>query len=180
MSNDDFDPRLTVCVGDVQNQPDCDAVAIAIARTMSGGRPRWPPKWDWRAQEPWNQPKRPLRLSQALVDPAFDGVASPWVIFVRMPAWGEEVDKQAATAKGIQSILTHAETRGFKRIAMPPFGPGVFFVPPEVAPLLMAQAIQKHLLQSAVEEVRIVVPGETIKRVFDVALGRQQSGPTTA
>lgn len=178
MNKKTIDPRLTLVVGNIVNQPDCDAIvnsANSNLRLGSGvsGAIHTAAGPDL---ESYCVPLRPLLLGQALVTPGFN-LPNPSIIHVRVPHYLHDENPEDGMSQAVRAVLNTAEAYRLRKIAIPALGTGKFMFPPEVAARLMVDAILAHLRRSLMQEVRLVLAGEGIADVFRAALDTRCQGP---
>lgn len=178
MSNKTIDPRLTLRVGDIANQPDCDAIvnsANSNLRLGSGvsGAIHTAAGPDLEA---YCVPLRPLGLGQVIATPGFN-LPNPSIIHVRAPHYSNDANPEDAMAQAMRAVLNTAEAYRLRKIAIPALGTGKFVFPPEVTARIMVDTILGHLPRSLMTEVRIVLASEHMHAVFQAALDTRTQTP---
>lgn len=79
-----------------------------------------------------------------------------WIIHTNGPKFREE-DEEGKLRMATRSVLSRAEEKGVKVLAIPPIGTGLYQVPVDLCARVMVDEISLHLSNgSALEEVRIV------------------------
>ncbi|RYF55085.1 MAG: macro domain-containing protein, partial [Comamonadaceae bacterium] len=134
MNRKTIDPRLTLVVGRIVDQHDCDAVVDpTIGRLSAGGRLSGAVLMAaGSGLASYCAPLPPLQLGEVIVTPGFN-LPMPWIIHLRVPLFHETADPGAALATVILSALTTAEAHRSRRIAFPALGVGQGLFPPTIA-----------------------------------------------
>jgi len=166
------DTRVTVVVGNIVEQPDCEAIVNAANAWLRAGAGVCGAIHDaaGRELEPCAMKLAPLGLGQAVITPGFD-LPNRWVIHVRGPQYHVDPDPSLHLAAALENVLRLADANGVKRLAVPAISTGVYAYPmTEAAAVLMRTASATAAALVAVEEIRFVVTDERVRQVFLAAL----------
>jgi O-acetyl-ADP-ribose deacetylase (regulator of RNase III) len=150
---------VTAVVGDIVNQPDCEAIVNAAnPRLLAGGgvcgaihRAAGP------ELEACAVRLGPIAVGDAVITPGFR-LPNRWVIHAVGPRYAIDPDPPALLARAVENCLHLADAQGVTRIALPAISTGIYGYPIEEAgPLLMATARAMTGKLAHVEEIRFVL-----------------------
>lgn len=165
---------ITVCVGNIVQQPDCDAIINSANTNLRAGsgvcgaiHAAAGPEL-----EIVSQGLAPLGLGKAVATPGFR-LPNSVVIHVRGPKYHFDPDPPLNLASAIRNGLQLAEQHGIQRIAVPAISMGVYAYPPEEAvPILVRTAHEVGTNLRHLREIRFVVIGSELKALFDEHVAR--------
>lgn len=160
---------VTVVVGDIVRQPDCDAIVNAAnPRLLPGGgvcgaihRAAGPALADAAAR------LAPLETGQAVITPGF-ALPNRWVIHAVGPRYFADPAPATLLAKTIGSILALADNHRIGRLALPAISTGIYGYPMEEAgPILAGTARAWAPRARHVQEIRFVLTSPDILHWFE-------------
>jgi O-acetyl-ADP-ribose deacetylase (regulator of RNase III) len=150
---------VTVIVGDIVRQPDCEAIVNAAnPQLLAGGgvcgaihRAAGP------ALEGCAVKLGPIAVGEAVITPGFD-LPNRWVIHAVGPRYGIDPDPPTLLARAVENCLRLADAQAVTRIALPAISTGIYGYPIEAAgPLLMATARACAVRARYLREIRFVL-----------------------
>jgi O-acetyl-ADP-ribose deacetylase (regulator of RNase III) len=151
--------EIEIQVGNIANQPDCDAIVNAANERMRAGSgvcgaihgAAGPELEECSAK------LAPLAVSEAKITPAFN-LPNKCVIHARGPHYLlYEGDPRKALHDCITNSLDVAAANGVKRLALPAISTGVYKYPMEYAAPTILDAIVQYKTPSSLSLVRIVL-----------------------
>ncbi len=153
---------ITVTVGDLTKQPDCDAIVNSANESMRAGsgvcgaihRAAGP------ELEKVGRPLGPLKIGQVVITPGFN-LPNQYVIHTSAPKYHFNPDPHGNLALCIFNALKLAEQNGVRRIALPAIGAGVYGYPMLAAIQVYIESARKFLDSSTLEEIRFVFFSES-------------------
>lgn len=161
-------PRITVVVGSIVGQPDCEAIVNAANEGLYAGAGVSGAIHDAAGPElePCARKLAPLGLGQAVITPGFR-LANRWVIHVRGPKYFADPEPPTYLAAAVRNAIRLADENGVKRLALPAISTGIYGYPiAAAAPLLVAAASTELPNLRVLQEVRFVVTGAAIAALF--------------
>lgn len=163
--------KISVVIGSITNQPDCDGVVNAANRNLRAGSGVCGAIYGAAGPklEPYSVQFAPLEVGEALATPAFD-MSCRFIIHALGPKYLFDPDPPTNLAKAVRSAVLLADQNEVKKLAIPAISTGVYGYPPEEAVPILVDAVKK--LQSKLEileEVRFVVVGNEMKLLFERA-----------
>ena len=149
--------KITVLVGDLTKQSDCEAIVNSANPSMLKGSGVCGAihREAGRELEQYGRPLGPLSLGQAVITPAFN-LPNSFVIHVSAPKYHFDPDPPTNLALCISNALKLAEANGVKRIAFPAIATGVYGYPMNDAIDVFIDAASKFLSSGDLEEIRFV------------------------
>ena len=149
---------ITVRVGDIVHQADCDAIVnsanpyLKVGSGVCGAIYAAGPEL-----EPCSRRFAPLRVAQAIATRAFQ-LPNRWIVHVRGPRYRFDRKPAANLKRAMESVLQLADQLGMVRIAVPAISMGAYGYPPdEAAPILVKTTIDALRETKSLQEVRFVV-----------------------
>lgn len=165
-------PDITVALGDITRQHDCDGVVNSANEHLiaGGGVCGAIHVAAGPGLEAYSRRFAPLGLGEAIATPAFN-LACRYVIHVRGPRYLQDADPPGTLARAMRSALLLADENGLQRLAVPALSMGVYGYPPEAAvPILVDETrALRHRLQQ-LREIRFVVVERTLAQRFREAI----------
>mgnify|MGYP000116327304 CR=1 FL=1 len=159
---------ITVVVGNIVNQPDCDAIVNSANPNLRAGSGVCGAIYDAAGPElePCSKRFAPLLLGQAIVTPGFL-LRNRWIIHVRGPRYLFDREPAANLKKAMNSLLQLADQHGMEKIAVPAISMGVYAYPEEEAvPILVKTTIDALRNTKSLQEVRFVVRDQQLEKLF--------------
>ncbi|RYH69156.1 MAG: RNase III inhibitor [Alcaligenaceae bacterium] len=164
--------RLTLALGNIADQPDCDVIvnsANSNLRLGSGvsGAIHTAAGPDL---EEFCEQFRPLELAQAVITPGF-ALPNRWVIHVRAPHYLQDRQPKQNLVNSVVAALHLADANDCSRLGMPALSTGKFEYPIIQASELIVWTARKYLVDrdSKLAEVRIVLATQAAFEVFEKA-----------
>lgn len=161
-------PALTVVMGNIVRQPDCDAVVNAANRNLRAGSGVCGAIYAAAGSllEPFSVQLAPLNVGEAVATPAFD-LGCRYIIHTLGPKYLFDENPATNLAKAVQSAILLADENGVKRLAMPAISTGVYAYPAEEAIPIIVGAANDLLDQlTNLEEIRFVVATNLMFAMF--------------
>ena len=143
-------------VGDLLKQRDCDAIVNSAHPSMLAGSGVCGiiHRAAGKELETYGQQFAPLKLSEAVITPAFN-LPNKAIIHVNAPRFHNETDPYNLLNQCLYNVFDLAEKCQIKRIALPAIGTGIYGFPIEESIKIYAQAATKFI-NSSLEEIRFV------------------------
>jgi len=166
--------QIRVVLGDIVNQPDCDAVVNAANKNLRAGSGVCGAIYAAAGPllEPFSKQLAPLAVGEAVATPAF-AMGCRYIIHTLGPRYQFDEDPPANLARSVRSAILLADENGVKRLAMPAISTGVYGYPPEEAiPLIVEAALGLNDSLESIEELRIVVTTNQMLALFKQAIKR--------
>lgn len=169
--------EVTVRLGNIVRQADCDAIANSANRNLRAGsgvcgaiHAAAGPEL-----EKASHALSPLALGEAVATPGFR-LPNRLVIHVQGPKYHFDPSPARYLVQGMRNILVLAEEHKISRIAIPGISMGVYAYPPaEAVPILVRTAYETLHLLHHVREIRFVVMDQTIRALFEEQIGNRRS-----
>jgi O-acetyl-ADP-ribose deacetylase (regulator of RNase III) len=164
--------QITVQVGNIINQPDCDAIVNSANKNLRAGSGVCGAIYRAAGAElePCSVQFAPLGIGKAVATPGFL-LPNPWIIHVRGPKYHFDPEPAANLQSAMESLLQVAEECRVRRLAVPAISMGVYSYPPEDAIPILVETTRKFLPQvRSLEEVRFVVMGDALAHLFAVTI----------
>ncbi|MCE9544470.1 MAG: macro domain-containing protein [Planctomycetia bacterium] len=176
-----MDVVLTVQIGDITKQPDCEGIVNSANANLRAGSgvcgaihsAAGP------ALEAYSQRLAPLEIGCSVPTPGFD-LPNWFVIHTRGPRYHFDSDPPNQLASAIETALLAADSVKIVRLAIPAISMGVYAYPPEEAvPILVQSAAFISPRLKHVKEIRFIVVGEKIfqlfqKKIYEPSIASQQ------
>ena len=165
-------PCITVVLGNIVSQPDCDAVVNAANKNLRAGSGVCGAIYDAAGPllEPLSVKLAPLAVGEAVATTAF-GLGCRFIIHALGPKYRLDEDPSGNLSRAVRSAILLADENGVKRLAMPAISTGVYGYPPEEAVPIIVNAASETLGKlSSIEEVRFVVTSNLMLAIFKNAL----------
>lgn len=167
-----MDVVLTVQIGDITKQPDCEGIVNSANANLRAGSgvcgaihsAAGP------ALEEYSTKLAPLEIGCSVATPGFN-LPNWFVIHTRGPRYHFDSDPPNQLASAIETALLVADSVRIARLAVPAISMGVYAFPPEEAvPILVNSAAFISPRLKHVEEIRFVVVGEKLFQLFQKAI----------
>lgn len=167
---------ITVILGDITRQNDCDAIVNAANGTLRAGGGVCGAIH--RAAGPELQVSSirlaPIGVGEAVVTPGFN-LPNRLVIHTVGPRYAGDSDPPGHLAAAMRNSLLLADREKVERIAVPAISMGIFGYPPaEAVPVLVKTAREMSGLLQQVREVRFVVLDEELFKRFSNEIQKQK------
>jgi O-acetyl-ADP-ribose deacetylase (regulator of RNase III) len=159
---------ITVRVGDIVHQADCDAIVNSANPYLRAGSGVCGAIYAAAGPElePCSRRFAPLLVGQAIATRAFQ-LPNRWIIHVRGPRYRFDREPAANLRRAMESVLQLADQKGMVRIAVPAISMGVYGYPPdEAVPILVKTTIDALRETKSLQEVRFVVLQHELARLF--------------
>ena len=142
-------------VGDLLNQADCDAIVNSAHPSMLAGSGVCGliHKAAGKGLEEYGKQFAPLKMTQAVITPAFD-LPHKAIIHVSAPRFHQE-DALSLLDHSLINVYELAEKNELKRIAIPAIGTGIYGFPIEAAVKIYARSAHWYK-NRYLQEVRFV------------------------
>ncbi len=167
-------PFISVVLGNIVRQPDCDAVVNAANKNLRAGSGVCGAIYDAAGPllEPFSIKLAPLAVGEAVATPAF-GLGCRYIIHTLGPKYLFDDDPPGYLAKAVRSAILLADENGVKKLAMPAISTGVYGYPPEEAvPVIVDVALSCLERLESLEEIRFVVTDDGMLTLFESRLSR--------
>jgi len=151
-------PAVTVVMGNIVRQPDCDAVVNAANRNLRAGSGVCGVIYAAAGSllEPYSVKLAPLKVGEAVATPAFD-LGCRYIIHTLGPKYLFDENPSNNLSKAVRSAILLADDNGVKRLAMPAISTGVYAYPAEEAVPIIVESAYGLLDQlKNLEEIRFV------------------------
>ena len=151
--------KLSVVLGNIVSQADCDAVVNAANKNLRAGSGVCGAIYSAAGPllEPCSIKLAPLAVGEAVATPAFC-LGCRFIIHTLGPKYLFDEDPPLNLARAVKSAILLADENGVKRLAMPAISTGVYAYPPEEAVSVIVTAAAELTSQvKFLEEVRFVV-----------------------
>ena len=166
--------KLSVVLGNIVAQADCDAVVNAANKNLRAGSGVCGAIYAAAGPllEPCSVQLAPLAVGEAVATPAFD-LGCRFIIHTLGPKYLFDEDPPGNLAKAVKSAILLADENGVKRLAMPAISTGVYAYPPEEAVSVIVKAATELVDRVvSLEEVRFVVTSTQILGLFKREISR--------
>lgn len=166
--------KLSVVMGNIVAQADCDAVVNAANKNLRAGSGVCGAIYAAAGPllEPCSVQLAPLAVGEAVATPAFD-LGCRFIIHTLGPKYLFDEDPPGNLARAVKSAILLADENGVKRLAMPAISTGVYAYPPEEAVSVIVKAVSELVDQVvSLEEVRFVVTSTKILGLFKREISR--------
>ena len=160
--------KLTVLLGNIVSQTDCDAVVNAANKNLRAGSGVCGAIYSAAGPllEPCSVKLAPLAVGEAVATPAFD-LGGRFIIHTLGPKYLFDEDPPGNLARAVKSAILLADENGVKRLAMPAISTGVYAYPPQEAVPVIVTAVAELTTQvKCLEEVRFVVTTNQMLGLF--------------
>jgi len=164
--------QITAIVGNIVEQPDCDAVVNSANERLRAGSGVCGAIHGAAGHEldAFSSRLAPLMLSQAVVTPGFS-LSNPWIIHVRGPKYLFDPNPALALQESMHGVIRLADRHKFERIAVPAISTGVYGYPmDEAIPILVASCKDALQESESVQEVRFVVTSRQVADLFQAQI----------
>ena len=168
---------ITVDLGNIVHQPDCDAIVNSANENLRAGSGVCGAiyKAAGPALEPCSIQQAPLGLGAAIITPGFN-LPNRFVIHTRGPRYFFDEDPSDNLAAAMRNTLLVAEDNKLARIAVPGISMGIFSYPPDEAiPILVRSAKETGRKLQYVQEVRFVVLDDELFRLFSNEIQKRKT-----
>ena len=167
-------PFISVVLGNIVRQPDCDAVVNAANKNLRAGSGVCGAIYDAAGPllEQFSVSLAPLAVGEAVATPAF-GLGCRYIIHTLGPRYLFDEDPPGNLAKAVRSAILLADENGVKKLAIPAISTGVYGYPPEEAVHVIVNAALSCLERlESLEEIRFVVTDDGMLTLFESRLSR--------
>lgn len=167
-------PFISVVLGNIVRQPDCDAVVNAANKNLRAGSGVCGAIYDAAGPllEPFSIKLAPLAVGEAVATPAF-GLGCKYIIHTLGPKYLFDEDPPGNLSKAVRSAILLADENGVKKLAMPAISTGVYGYPAEEAvPVIVNAALSCLERLESLEELRFVVTDDGMLTLFESRLSR--------
>ena len=165
-------PKITVVLGNIVKQADCDGVVNAANKNLRAGSGVCGAIHDAAGKdlEAYASKFGPLNVGEALATPAFN-LPCRYIIHTVGPKYWSDPTPEESLRRAIRNTLLLADENGLKRLAVPAISTGVYGYPPEEAvPIIVAEAFFLTPKLESLQEIRFVVRESHMYEVFTAAL----------
>lgn len=165
-------PFISVILGNIVRQPDCDAVVNAANKNLRASSGVCGAIYNAAGPllEPYSVKLAPLAVGEAVATPAF-GLGCRYIIHTLGPKYLFDEDPPGNLAKAVCSAILLADENGVKRLAIPAISTGVYGYPADQAvPIIVAAAREVLEKLSNLEEIRFVVASDLMLSLFEKEL----------
>ncbi|MGV1016797.1 MAG: macro domain-containing protein [Fluviibacter phosphoraccumulans] len=165
-------PCISVVLGNIVRQPDCDAVVNAANKNLRAGSGVCGAIYDAAGPllEPFSVKLAPLAVGEAVATPAFD-LGGRYIIHTLGPKYRFDEDPVGNLSRAARSAILLADENEVKRLAMPAISTGVYGFPAEEAVPIIVKAANETLGKlKSIEEIRFVVTSNLMLALFKNAL----------
>ena len=161
--------KITVCLGDIVRQDDCDVIVSSSNMDMSESlgvcgaihRAAGPELEEFTSKLP------PLKVGEAVLTPGF-WLKQSGIIHVCGPSYHFDPEPERYLSLVVENALRLANEANHKRIAFPAISMGIFAFPPEKGIPIMVSAVEALSAEiNNLQEVRFVVISEKFVQIFD-------------
>lgn len=170
-----MDCRITVTVGSIVKQGDCDAIVNSSNQNARAGSGVCGAIYAAAGPElePCSISFAPLKIGHAFVTPGFL-LPNPWIIHVRGPKYLFDPDPAGNLARSMESVLRLASEHQMRKIAVPAISMGIYAYPPvEAVPILINTTAKMLPGMQSIREVRFVVIHNELAQIFHETLANQ-------
>lgn len=160
--------KLTPVLGNITEQPDCDAVVNAANKNLRAGSGVCGAIYAAAGPllEPFSVQLAPLAVGEAVATPAF-ALGCKYIIHTLGPKYQLDEDPPRNLARAVRSAILLADDNGVKRLAMPAISTGVYAYPVEEAVPIIVKTTTGLLDQlSTLQEIRFVVTTNQLVAMF--------------
>lgn len=167
---------VSVFLGNIVQQPDCDAIVNSANQNLRAGSGVCGAIYKAAGPElePYSSRLAPLALGGAVITPGFN-LPNRYVIHARGPKYFFDEDPPGNLAAAMQNTLLLAEENKLSRVAVPAISMGIFSYPyAEAVPILVKTAKRTGSQLHYVQESRFVVLEEALFRLFAEEIQRSQ------
>ena len=165
-------PCISVVLGNIVRQPDCDAVVNAANKNLRAGSGVCGAIYDAAGPllEPFSMRLAPIAVGEAVATPAFE-LGCRYIIHALGPRYQFDPDPPGNLAMAVRSAILLADENGVKRLAIPAISTGVYGYPPEEAvPIIVDAARQVLDKLISLEDIRFVVASNLMLAMFSNAI----------
>lgn len=161
--------KISVRLGDIVHQDDCDAIVSSSNMDMSEclgvcgaiHRAAGPKLEEFTSKLP------PLKVGDAVLTPGF-GLRQSGIIHVCGPSYHFDPEPEGYLALVVEKSIQLADARGFKKIAFPAISMGIFAFPwLQGVPIMVGTVVAMSAKIHNLEEVRFVVLKQELLEIFD-------------
>lgn len=159
---------ISVVLGNIVRQPDCDAIVNSANQNLRAGSGVCGAIYKAAGPElePCSIQQAPLGLGAAVITPGFK-LLNRYIIHTRGPKYFFDEDPPGNLTAAMRNTLLIAEENKLARIAVPAISMGIFSYPPEEAvPILVKTVREAGRALQHIQEVRFVVLDEELFKLF--------------
>jgi len=171
-SGGSMDVVLTVEIGDITKQPDCEGIVNSANANLRAGSGVCGAIHSVAGPslETYSKKLAPLAIGCSVATPGFN-LPNWFVIHTRGPQYLFDSDPPNQLASAMETALLVADSVRVARLAVPAISMGVYAYPPEEAvPILVKSAVFVAPRLIHVREIRFVVVGEKLFQLFQKAI----------
>ena len=159
---------ITTVIGDITQQPDCDAIVNAANPLLRKGGGVCGAIHRAAGQELEADAIRlgPIEVGEAVITSGYK-LPNKWVIHVVGPRYTIDSNPAELLAKALRNVLELADKREISRIAIPAISTGIYGYPmAEAGPILLNAAQTKTTSLKFVREIRFVLTSPEALALF--------------
>lgn len=172
-----MDVMLTVQIGDITRQPDCEGIVNSANTNLRAGSGVCGAIYSaaGSALEEYSMKLAPLEVGSSVPTPGFD-LPNWFIIHTHGPKYHFDSDPPNQLASAMESALFAADSVGIIRLAVPAISMGVYAYPAEEAvPILVRSAAFVAPRLKNVKEIRFVVLSQKLFDLFGKAIYERSS-----
>jgi len=161
--------KITVCLGDIVRQDDCDVIVSSSNMDMSEslGVCGAIHRATGTELEEFTSKLPHLKVGDAVLTPGFRLKQSA-IIHVCGPSYHFDPEPESYLSLVVENSLRLVNDANLKRIAFPAISMGIFAFPPEKGIPIMVSAVVAMIAEiSNLQEVRFVVISQKLMDIFD-------------
>ncbi len=149
--------KITGVVGNLIEQPDCDAIVNSAHPSMLAGSGVCGVihRAAGKELEAHGKQFAPLKLTEAVITPAFN-LNNRYIIHVSAPRYHAEAEPLFMLEKALVNTLRLAEEHQIARIALPAIGTGIYGFSMRDAVKVYAQSASSFKQSKVLKEIRFV------------------------
>lgn len=168
---------LSVLVGDITQQPDCEGIVNSANANLRAGSGVCGAIYSAAGPdlEAYSTKLAPLEVGCSIPTPGF-GLPNWFIIHTRGPKYHFDSDPPKQLASAMESALLAADSVGITRLAVPAISMGVYAYPAEEAvPILVRSAAFVVPRLKKVKEIRFVVLSQKLFDLFEKTIYEHSS-----
>ena len=149
--------KISAVVGNLINQPDCDAIINSAHPSMLAGSGVCGVihRAAGKELEAFGKQYAPLKVAQAVITPAFN-LSNQYIIHVNAPRFHSEAEPLLMLRCALDNVFALAEKHPIRKIALPAIGTGIYGFPMNDAIKIYADAAKSFRESTELEEIRFV------------------------
>jgi O-acetyl-ADP-ribose deacetylase (regulator of RNase III) len=149
--------KISAVVGNLINQPDCDAIINSAHPSMLAGSGVCGVihRAAGKELEAFGKQYAPLKLAQAVITPAFN-LSNRFIIHVNAPRYHAEKEPLLMLRRALNNAFALAEEYYLVRIGLPAIGTGIYGFTMEDAIKIYADSAKSFRESEVLKEIRFV------------------------